>query len=94
MPGTTLGLRDKTMNNTKSLPAGLFMRAQSCPSLCNPMDCSPQAPLSMGFCRQEYWSGEPFPLPGDLPDPGIDPASPAWQANSLPLSQQGSPLPI
>ena len=43
-----------------------------------------QAPLSMGFPRQEYWSGLPFPSPGDLPDPGIEPKSPALQANSLP----------
>ena len=50
--------------------------AQSCPILCNPMDCSSQAPLSMGFPRQEYWSGLPFPSPGHLPDPGIEPASP------------------
>ena len=35
-----------------------------------------QAPLSVGFSRQEYWSGLPFPLPGDLPDPGIEPAAP------------------
>ena len=42
-----------------------------------------QAPLSMGFSRQEYWSGVPFPLPGDLPDTGIELASPALQANSL-----------
>ena len=39
-----------------------------------------QAPLSMGFSRQEYWSGLPFPSPGDLPDPGIEPRSPALQA--------------
>ena len=51
-----------------------------------------QAPLSMGFPRQEYWSGLPFPSPGDLPDSGIKPASPAWQADSLPLSHQGSLL--
>ena len=38
---------------------------------------APQAPLSMGFSRQEYWSGLPFPSPGDLPDPGIEPRSPA-----------------
>ena len=44
-------------------------------TLCNPMD---QAPLSMRFSRQEYWSGLPFPLPRDLSDPGIEPASPAW----------------
>ena len=42
----------------------------------------PQAPLSMGFSRQEYWSGLPCPPPGDLPDPGIKPGSPALQADS------------
>ena len=53
-----------------------------------------QSPLSMGFSRQEYWSGLPGPPLGDLPDPGIEPASPvapALQAGSLPLSHQGSP---
>ena len=52
-------------------------------------DC--QAPLSTGFSRQEYWSGLPFPPPGNLPDPGIKPASlasSALQANSLPLGHQ------
>ena len=48
---------------------------QPCPTLCDPMDCSRQAPLSMGFSRQEYWSGLPCPPPGDLPDPGIKPVS-------------------
>ena len=49
--------------------------AQSCLPLCDPMDSIVhQAPLSMGFSRQEYWSGEPFPA-GDLPTPGIKPAS-------------------
>ena len=43
-----------------------------------------QAPLSMEFSRQDYWSGLPFPSPGDLPDPGIEPGSPALQADSLP----------
>ena len=42
-----------------------------------------QAPLSMGFSRQEYWSGLPFPSPGDLPDPGIEPMSHTLQADSL-----------
>ena len=42
-----------------------------------------QAPLSMGFSRQEYWSGLPFPSPGDLPNPGIKPWSPALQADTL-----------
>ena len=45
----------------------------------------------MGFSRQEYWSGLPCPPPDDLPDPGIKPGSPAWQADSLPLSHQGLP---
>ena len=44
----------------------------------------------MGFPRQEYWSVSPFLSPRDLPDPGIEPDSPAWQADSLPLSHQGS----
>ena len=43
-----------------------------------------QAPPSIGFSRQEYWSGLPFPSPGDLPNPGIEPRSPALQADSLP----------
>ena len=42
-----------------------------------------QAPLSMGFSRQEYWGGLPFPSPGDLPDPGIEPGSPASEADAL-----------
>ena len=49
--------------------------AQSCPTLRDPMDCSPPGPPSMGFSRQEYWSGLPFPSPGDLPNPGIKPGS-------------------
>ena len=44
--------------------------------------------LSMGFSRQEYWSGLPCPPPGDLPDPGTEPISPASQADSLPLSHR------
>ena len=42
----------------------------------------------MEFFRQEYWSGLPFPSPGDLPDPGIEPGSPAWQADPLPAGIQ------
>ena len=62
---------------------------QLCPTLCDPMDC--QAPLSMGFSRQESWSGLPFPSPGDLPDPGNKPGSPALQADSLSAKLQGKP---
>ena len=52
-----------------------------------------QASLSMGFSRQEYWSGLPFPSPGDLPDPGIEPQSPALQADALTSEQPGKPIP-
>ena len=65
--------------------------SKSCPTLCNPMDLACQAPLSMGFPRQEYWSGLPFPSPGDLPDPGIEPGLPHCRQTLYPLSQQGSP---
>ena len=54
-----------------------------------------QAPLSMGLSRQEYWSGLPFPTPGDLPDPGIEPASltsPSLAGVSLPLVTSGKPF--
>ena len=50
-----------------------------------------QAPPSMGFSRQEYWSGLPFPSVGDLHNPGIEPRSPALQADSLPAEPQGKP---
>ena len=50
-----------------------------------------QAPQSMEFSRQEYCSGLPFPSPGDLPNPGIEPRSPALQADSLPTELQGKP---
>ena len=48
-----------------------------------------QGPLAMGFSRQEYWSGLPSPSPGDFPNPGIEPASPALQADSLPSEPSG-----
>ena len=50
-----------------------------------------QAPPSMEFSRQEYWSGLPFPSPGDLPDPGIKPGSPALRADALPSEPPGNP---
>ena len=65
--------------------------AQSCPTLTTPWIVALQAPLSMGFSRQKYWSRFPFPSPGYLPDSGIEPLSPALRADSLPLSHQGSP---
>ena len=50
-----------------------------------------QAPLSLGFSRQEYWSGLPFSSPGNLPDPGIEPRSPAFQVDSLLSEPTGEP---
>ena len=109
----------------------LCLVAQSCPTLCDPMDCSPPGSsvhrifpskitgvdshallqeifLTQGLnrglldCRwilyllshqgtQEYWSGQPLPSPGDLPDPGIKLGSPALQADSLPAELPGKP---
>ena len=51
-----------------------------------------QAPLAKKFFRQEYWSGLPFPSPGDVPDPGIKLGSPALQADALPSEPPGKPL--
>ena len=51
-----------------------------------------QVPLSIGFSRQQYWSGLPCPPPGDLPHPGMEPASPALQADSLPTEPQVAPV--
>ena len=51
-----------------------------------------QASLSMGFSRQEYWSGLPFPSPGDLPSPGIEPGSPASEADALTSGPPGNSL--
>ena len=65
---------------------------QSCPTLCDPMCCSLPGSSVHGFSRWEYWSGLPFPSPGDLPDPGIEPGSPALQADSLPTEPPGKPF--
>ena len=51
------------------------MHTRLCPSLCDPMDCSPPVTLSTEFSKQGYWSGLPFPTPGNLPDSGIEPKS-------------------
>ena len=63
--------------------------SHSCPTLGDPMDCSLLAPLFMGFSRQEYWSGLPFPSPGDLPSPGIKPGLPHCRQMLYHLSHQG-----
>ena len=68
------------------------MKLLSCVQLfAIPWTVAYQAPPSMGFSRQEYWSGLPFPSPGDLPDPGIEPGSPALQADVLTSEPPGKP---
>ena len=67
-----------------ALCLSLSLVSQSCPTLATPWTVACQAPLSVGFSRQGYWNGLLFPSPGDLPNPGIEPGSPALQADSLP----------
>ena len=64
---------------------------QSCSTFCDPWAVAHQAPLSMDSSTQ-YWSGQPFPSPGDLPNPGIEPGSPALQADSLLSEPPGTPI--
>ena len=69
------------------------MKSLSRVQLCvTPWTVAYQASLSMGFSRQEYQSGLPFPSPGDLPDPGIEPRSPALQADTLPSEPPGKDI--
>ena len=66
--------------------------AELCPTLCDSVDCSlPGAPPSMGFSRQEYWSGLPLLSPGDLPNPEIKPRFSALQTDALPSDPPGKP---
>ena len=75
--------------NCQAFGGGLV--ANSCPTLATPWTVACQAPLSIAFSRQEHWSGLPFPSPGDLPNPGIKPGSPALQAGSLLTELWGKP---
>ena len=68
------------ISNLSTLSLCVCSVIQSCLILCHPLDCSPPVSLSMEFFRQEYWSWLLFPTPGDLPDPGIETASPASHA--------------
>ena len=65
--------------------------AQLCPTLCDSMACSPPGSSVLGFFRQEYWSGLPFPPPGDLPDPGIELVSPALADGFVTTVPSGEP---
>ena len=82
--------REQTVSCTDSVTSGSLV-TKSCPILAITWTVACQAPLSMRFSRQEYWSGLPFPSPGDLPNPGIKPRSPALQADSFPTELQGKP---
>ena len=70
----------------------LFSCSVMSSSFATPWTAAHQAPLSIRFSSQGYWSGLPFPSQGDLPNPGTEPTSPAWQADSLPVSRLGSPF--
>ena len=65
---------------------------KSCPTLATSWTVTHQSPLSMGFSRQEYWSGLPFPSPGDLPDPGIKPTAPVLAGGFFTTGPPGKPL--
>ena len=79
------------------MPCVCTCSVAQCPTLCDPMDCSHQVSMSMGFPRQEYWSGLPFPSPGDLSDPGIESRSPvslALAGGFFTIKGHGKPLSI
>ena len=78
--------------NTVKMVVVLISYSVISDSFATPLIIAYQAPLSLGFPRQGYWSWLPFPSPGGLLDPGIKPTSLAWQANSLPLSHLESPV--
>ena len=75
--------RNELLIHTTTCGGGGGLVAKLCPTLVTPWTVACQAPLSMGFSRQEYWNGLPFPSPRDHPDPGIEDRSPALQADSL-----------
>ena len=90
----TLADRFFTTSVTWEAPICVYMCcvwSQLCPTLCDPIDCSPDCKLfsPWRFFRQEYWSGLPCPPPRYLHKPGIEPRSPALQANSLPSEPPG-----
>ena len=74
---------EKLHRNQMGVSRSFGLVAKSCPTLVTPWAVAHQASLSMGFSRQEYWSGLPLSSPGDFPNPGIKSGSPALQADSL-----------
>ena len=77
-----------TIDNSRNVNAKSLSRVRL---FATPWTVAFQAPPSMGFSRQEYWSGVPLPSPGDLPDPGIELGSPSLQADALPSEPPGKP---
>ena len=67
------------LRNGGIIGTSIVIVTQSCLTLCYPQTVAHQAPLSMEFSRQEYWTGLPLPSPGDLPDSGIEPGSPVFR---------------
>ena len=77
------------------LPFSIYHKVKSLSPVrlfATPLTVAYQAPPSIGFSRQEYWSGLPFPFPGDLPNPGIEPGSPTLEADALTSEPPGKPL--
>ena len=86
--------RCRSSASARTPPPGMNAQesvTQPCPTLCDPMDCSPPGSSVHGILRQEYWRGLPCPPPGDFPDPGIKPRSPSSQQMLYHLSHSGSP---
>ena len=79
------------MTNTCSMVCYCCLVPKSCLTLWDPVDCSPPASSVHGISQARILKRVAFPSPGNLPDPGMEPASPALQADSLPLSHWGSP---
>ena len=82
----------ETTKENSCIKHGGGLVAKSCPTLVTPCTVARQAPVSVGLSRSEYWSGLQFPSPGDLPNPGIKPRSPALQADSLLSEPPEKPL--
>ena len=80
------------LKNMKCMPESVAKSLHSCLTLCNPLDCSPLHSSVHGIFRQAHWNGLPFPPPGNRPDLGIQPMSPALQADSLPAEPLGKPI--
>ena len=80
------------MSSSQDGHVGVVLVTQLVQLFVTPWTVAYHVPLSMGFPGQEYWSGLPFPSPGDLPDPGIEPRSPVLQMDSLPSEPPGKPI--